>query len=206
METTTKNFNNFNPRRFLRSVKKAFRIRRDSIKSVREAIQESSNKQSSDDYDYVGEEPLASSNSLYHCEMPVERIKKLKAQRDSMSRLEGLPLGVKSCFPTVDKSKPKYVKEQSISTRPVLVTADVFARGRYGNSDSVKDDYLDMEDPPNFDDFMYLRWEEPPTEAQSNKKVGQRDGALGTPPPPYSELGASPNNYIIMFDRRKASS
>ena len=53
--------------------------------------------------------------------------------------------------------KPKYVEQQSISTKPVLVTAEVFNRGRYGTSDSVKDDYLDMEDPPNFDDFMYLR-------------------------------------------------
>lgn len=59
-------------------------------------------------------------------------------------------------------SKPKCVEQQSISTRPVLVTAEVFNRGRYGTSDSVKDDYdyLDMEDPPNFDDFMYLRYDE----------------------------------------------
>ena len=57
-------------------------------------------------------------------------------------------------------SKPKCVEQQSISTRPVLVTAEVFNRGRYGTSDSVKDDYLDMEDPPNFDDFMYLRYYE----------------------------------------------
>ena len=57
-------------------------------------------------------------------------------------------------------SKPKYVEQQSesISTRPVLVTAEVFNRGRYGTSDSIQDDYLDMEDPPNFDDFMYLRY------------------------------------------------
>ena len=55
-------------------------------------------------------------------------------------------------------SKPKYVEQHSISTRPVLVTAEVFNRGRYGTSDSRQDDYLDMEDPPNFDDFMYLRY------------------------------------------------
>lgn len=49
-------------------------------------------------------------------------------------------------------------QSESISTRPVLVTAEVFNRGRYGTSDSTQDDYLDMEDPPNFDDFMYLRY------------------------------------------------
>ena len=106
METTSRRINCFNLRHFLRSFKKACRIRRDSIKSVKGASLETRNKQACDNYDYVGEEPdkaSSDSNSLYQCEMPVERIKKLKAQRDSMSRLEGLPLGVKSCFPTVDK-------------------------------------------------------------------------------------------------------
>ena len=51
--------------------------------------------------------------------------------------------------------------------------------------------------------WSFFRWEDTPAQAQSNKKVDQRIGALGTPPPPYSELGVSPNNYIIMFDRRK---
>ena len=41
----------------------------------------------------------------------------------------------------------------------MLVSAEVFARSRYGPScNNNNDDYLDMEDPPNFDDFMYLRW------------------------------------------------
>ena len=90
----------------MRSLKKACRIRRDSLKSVKEASLETKNKIACDNYDYVGEEPdkgSSDNNSLYQCEMPVERMKKLKAQRDSMSRLEGLPLGVKSCYPTVDK-------------------------------------------------------------------------------------------------------
>ena len=76
------------------------------MKSAKGESLETRNKQAFDNYDYVGEEPdtvSSDNNSLYQCEMPVEKMKKLKAQRDSMSRLEGLPLGVKSCFPTVDK-------------------------------------------------------------------------------------------------------
>ena len=106
METSTRRTNCFNLRQFLRSFKKACRIRRDSIKSAKGESLETRNKHAFDNYDYVGEEPdtvSSDNNSLYQCEMPVEKMKKLKAQRDSMSRLEGLPLGVKSCFPTVDK-------------------------------------------------------------------------------------------------------
>ena len=105
METTTRS-NSFNLRRFMKSFKKACRIRRDSLKSAKGGSLETRNKQAFDNYDYVGEEPdkvASDNNSLYQCEMPVERMKKLKAQRDSMSRLEGLPLGVKSCFPEVDR-------------------------------------------------------------------------------------------------------
>ena len=92
----------------MKSFKKACRIRRDSLKSVKGGSLETRNKHKHayDNYDYVGEESdkmASDNNSLYQCEMPVERMKKLKAQRDSMSRLEGLPLGVKSCFPEVDK-------------------------------------------------------------------------------------------------------
>ena len=96
----------------MKSFKKACRIRRDSLKSAKEASLETRNKQACDNYDYVGEEPdtvSSDNNSLYQCEMPVEKMKKLKAQRDSMSRLEGLPLGVKSCFPTVDKRYKLFV-------------------------------------------------------------------------------------------------
>ena len=56
-------------------------------------------------------------------------------------------------------SKPKFVDYESIETRPLLVSAEVFARSRYGQScNNNNDDYLDMEDPPNFDDFMYMRY------------------------------------------------
>jgi len=112
--------------------------------------------------------------------------------------LKDLPLGVKSCYPVVDKSKPKYVDDEPISKRPILLSAEVFARNRaaHRNVDVMSSslDYLNMEDPPNFDDFMYLRWEEntPPS-------------SKGTPPPPYSILGSSlsKQNYIKMLGREK---
>ena len=63
-----------------------------------------------------------------------------------------------SPFPSIF-SKPKFVDYESIETRPLLVSAEVFAKSRYGPScNNNNDDYLDMEDPPNFDDFMYLRY------------------------------------------------
>ena len=109
--------------------------------------------------------------------MPAEKIKRLKAKQDSLSRLKDLPLGVKSLYPTINTrweilynklyrdndctshfSKPKYVDYETIIKRPVLVSAEVFERSRNGDGGkSVSDDYLDMEDPPNYDDFMYLR-------------------------------------------------
>ena len=124
----------------------------------------------------------------------------LKFEQNSIRNylLKDLPLGVKSPYPSVDKSKPKFVDYEPISKRPILLSAEVFARNRAakGNMDKMSTslDYLDMEDPPNFDDFMYLRWEEntPPS-------------SKGTPPPPYSILGSSLSNqnYIKMLGREK---
>ena len=62
------------------------------------------NVKATDNYDYVeGDVSRVSGDmSLYQCEMPEEKIRRLKAKRDSMSRLKDLPLGVKSCYPTVN--------------------------------------------------------------------------------------------------------
>jgi len=184
-------------------LKKVFRKTKssDSVKQQKsDHIKESgSGATSRDDYDYVKEDGVSSDSiSLYKCEMPEEKIRKLRQQRDSMSRLKDLPLGVKSPYPSIDKSKPKFVDYEPISKRPILLSAEVFARNRAakGNMDKMSTslDYLDMEDPPNFDDFMYLRWEEntPPS-------------SKGTPPPPYSILGSSLSNqnYIKMLGREK---
>jgi len=158
-------------------------------------------RKANDDYVEVEEEDRVSSDSisLYQCEMPAEKIKKLKAKQDSMSRLQGLPLGVKSCYPTVDKSKPKFVDYESIVKKPMLVSAEVFARSRYGAScENNNDDYLNMEDPPNFDDFMYLRWQESPPQSPRGTVDSSSGAAVGTPPPPYSDISPSFSNYINM--------
>ena len=59
---------------------------------------------SEDNYDYVEEDvdKVSSDISLYQCEMPAEKIKRLKAKQDSLSRLKDLPLGVKSLYPTIN--------------------------------------------------------------------------------------------------------
>lgn len=163
------------------------------------------NVKATDNYDYVeGDVSRVSGDmSLYQCEMPEEKIRRLKAKRDSMSRLKDLPLGVKSCYPTVNTSKPKYVDYESIIKRPVLVSAEVFERSRNKNyKDTVPEDYLDMEDPPNFDDFMYLRWEEVKSEESETSSVSASPSKnlTGTPPPPYSESPGS-LNYVEMLVR-----
>jgi len=206
-ELNSKNSSCCGIKSFIRSgIKKVFRKTKSSDsekqqKSEKNIKESGSGATSRDDYDYVKEDGVSSdieSISLYKCEMPEEKIRKLRQQRDSMSRLKDLPLGVKSPYPSVDKSKPKFVDYEPISKRPILLSAEVFARNRAakGNMDKMSTslDYLDMEDPPNFDDFMYLRWEEntPPS-------------SKGTPPPPYSILGSSLSNqnYIKMLGREK---
>merc|ERR1712133_306746 len=152
-------------------------------------------RHNSDNYDYVQEDNVdkisSDSISLYQCEMPAERIRKLRAKKDSMSRLKDLPLGIKSCYPAVDTRKPRFVDYESITRRPVLVSAEVFARSRNNNNNNddkllSNDDYLTMDDPPNYDDFMYLRWQEntPPS-------------GKGTPPPPYTDMNSN-HSYINM--------
>ena len=118
-------------------------------------------------------------------------------------------------------SKPKYVDYESIIKRPVLVSAEVFERSRNKNyKDTVPEDYLDMEDPPNFDDFMYLRcgmwiimifqfskinycrWEEVKSGESETSSVSASPSKnlTGTPPPPYSESPGS-LNYVEMLVR-----
>ena len=74
----------------------------------------------------------------------------------------------------------------------LLELINKFFRSSGANKSSANLDYLDMEDPPNYDDFMYLRWQEntPPS-------------SKGTPPPPYNKIlsPGSSSNYINMFDK-----
>ena len=64
----------------------------------------SRNSVSEENYDYVEEDTdkVSADISLYQCEMPAEKIKRLKAKQDSLSRLKDLPLGVKSLYPTIN--------------------------------------------------------------------------------------------------------
>ena len=77
-------------------IKKVFRKTKSSDsekqqKSEKNIKESGSGAASRDDYDYVKEDGVSSdieSISLYKCEMPEEKIRKLRQQRDSMSRLK----------------------------------------------------------------------------------------------------------------------
>merc|ERR1712112_723957 len=163
---------------FYSSIRKAFKkapVANNSTKKEtnKDVLNVQIERHNNDNYDYVQEDNIdkvsSDSISLYQCEMPAERIRKLRAKQDSMSRLKDLPLGVKSCYPAVDTRKPRYADYESITRRPVLVSAEVFARSRNHNNNLVSND-----------DFMYLRWQEntPPS-------------SKGTPPPPYSDMNSN---------------
>jgi len=140
--------------------------------------------------DYVQEEEIEFKISweryeFYKCEMPSETLARIKARQDSLSRMQGVPLGLK---PFCSLRNPSLTEEPALS-RNKLLSAEAFARISEGNeSHEEEGNYLDMSDPPNYDDFMYLRISEHEPEDSDYINLIDRNGYKTHPLPSYYEV------------------
>ena len=94
--------------------------------------------------------------------MPTETIARIRARQDSLSRMQGVPLGLNTDLEInnnkLHSESVHDFTEESILSRCTLLSAEAFARISEGSgSHEDEGNYLDMSDPPNYDDFMYLR-------------------------------------------------
>jgi len=141
--------------------------------------------------DYVQEEEIEFKICLaryefYKCEMPSETLARIKARQDSLSRMQGVPLGLKPFCPLRNPS----LAEESTLSRTKLLSAEAFARECSEGNDSHEEEgnYLDMSDPPNYDDFMYLRISEHEPEDSDYIKLIDKNGYKTHPLPTYYEV------------------
>jgi len=176
-------------------VKKA--LARDRKKSSK-YVDMSGSAENSSSSDYVSEDELdqvsGDSISLYQCEMPAEKLAKLKAMNSSMSRMRDLPAGLRN--QTVETSAcyygypnpslaPVSTTLECSTPQPNLVGAKALARGMQPCPNH--EDYMDM-DEPNYDDYMYFSDTNPSyLQGTTTDSIIAPNDLYFDPPPPYSE-------------------
>jgi len=149
--------------------------------------------------DYVSEDKLdqisGDSISLYQCEMPAEKLAKMKALQNSTLDRKELPHGIRNQSFSISDLKnsrrdhhrqlPTYSQVRMLQQSDLmppqmkLVGAKEFACGM--SIYPSNEDYMNMEEP-NYDDYMYFCETYPSSQSQGLSVMTCKDI-----PPPYSE-------------------